>query len=240
VNETLHTVLANPLPILRQIIDNQLYTARQVLDAAKAAGSALGQLGAGLPATLKAVGAKLSTGDVNGAIDALISSGLQPILNLLSNPWTALQPALERPFKVIQALIPALYDSGLSFLVGVVVSTVGIGFDTGTTPFLKQIVTSTQAVLDSLKTLNPVNIVNAVQHGIADVLQNAVARGGHRAGGGAAHRGCHGDLGRGRHRCGARRDHRQGCDHRRHRYAGPGRGGARRCHGNVGNPGDAG
>src|SRR5690349_11478019 len=129
VNETLHTVLANPLPILRQIIDNQLYTARQVLDAAKAAGSALGQLGAGLPATLKAVGAKLSTGDVNGAIDALISSGLQPILNLLSNPWTALQPALERPFKVIQALIPALYDSGLSLIVGIAVSTLGVGFD---------------------------------------------------------------------------------------------------------------
>ncbi|MDX1871315.1 hypothetical protein SBI67_04215 [Mycolicibacterium sp. 120266] len=176
VNETLHTVLANPLPILRQIVDNQLYTARQVLDAAKAAGSALGQLGAGLPATLKAVGAKLSTGDVNGAIDALLTAGLQPILNLLSNPWTALQPALERPFKVAQALIPALYDSGLSFLVGVVVSTVGIGFDTGTTPFIKQIVTSTQAVLDSLKTLNPVKVINAVQHGIADVLQNAVAQ----------------------------------------------------------------
>lgn len=176
VNETLHTVLANPLPILRQIVDNQLYTARQVLDAAKAAGSALGQLGAGLPATLKAVGAKLATGDVNGAIDALLTAGLQPILNLLSNPWTALQPALERPFKVAQALIPALYDSGLSFLVGVVVSTVGLGFDTGTTPFIKQIVNSMQAVLDSLKTLNPVKVINAVQHGIADVLQNAVAQ----------------------------------------------------------------
>lgn len=176
LNETVHTVLANPLPILRQIIDNQLYTARQVLDAAKSAGSALGQLAAGLPATLKAVGAQLATGDVNGAIDALITAGLQPILNLLSGPWQALEPALERPFKVAQALIPALYDAGLSMLVGVVISTVGIGFDTGTTPFLKQIVTSTQAVLNSLKTLNPVKIINAVQHGIADVLQNAVTQ----------------------------------------------------------------
>ena len=176
LNETVHTVLANPLPILRQIIDNQLYTARQVLDAAKSAGSALGALGAGLPATLKAVGAQLATGDVNGAIDALITAGLQPILNLLSNPWQALQPALERPLKVAQALIPALYDAGLSMLVGVVVSTVGIGFDTGTEPFLKQIVISTQKVLNSLKTLNPINVINAVQHGIADVLQNAVTQ----------------------------------------------------------------
>ncbi len=56
LNQTVHTVLADPLPILRQIVNNQLYTARQVLEAAKAAGSALGQLGAGLPATLKRPG----------------------------------------------------------------------------------------------------------------------------------------------------------------------------------------
>ncbi|MHA3018973.1 hypothetical protein ACXPWS_01740 [Mycobacterium sp. BMJ-28] len=175
LNDTVHTVLANPLPILRQIIDNQLYTARAVLDAANAAGSALGQLGAGLPATLKKAGAILATGDVNGAIDAVINAGLMPILALLGNPWAALQPALERPFKVGQAMVSALYNSGLSLLVGVVASTIGLGFNAGgTPPLLQQIVTSTQKVLDSLKTLNPVNVINAVQHGIADVLHNAV------------------------------------------------------------------
>jgi hypothetical protein len=175
LNQTVHTVLADPLPILRQIVSNQLYTARQVLEAAKAAGSALGQLGAGLPATLKAAGKILATGDVNGAIDAVINAGLMPILALLGNPWAALQPALERPFKVGQAMVSALYNAGLSMLVGVVASTIGLGFNAGgTPPLLQQIVTSTQKVLDSIKTLNPVNVINAVQHGIADVLKNAV------------------------------------------------------------------
>ncbi len=175
LNQTVHTVLADPLPILRQIVNNQLYTAHQVLEAAKAAGSALGQLGAGLPATLKAAAKILATGDVNGAIDSVINAGLFPILALLGNPWAALQPALERPFKVGEAMVSALYNAGLSMLVGVVASTIGLGFNAGgTPPLLQQMVTSTQKVLDALKTLNPVNVINAVQHGIADVLKNAV------------------------------------------------------------------
>ena len=62
--------------------------------------SGLGELAAGLPATLQAAGAKLAVGDINGAIDAVILSGMQPIINILLGVWTPMQAVLQRPFAV--------------------------------------------------------------------------------------------------------------------------------------------
>ena len=95
---------------------------------------------------------------------------------MISGIWTPLQTVLERPFQVGQALVPALFEAGLSLTLAAVLSTVGIGFDTGTTPFIQQIVKSTQAVLTAVTTLNPINVLNAIQHGIADVALNFVTQ----------------------------------------------------------------
>jgi hypothetical protein len=81
---------------------------------------------------------------------------------------------LQRPFAVGQALVPALFDSALSLALAAVASTVGIGFDTGTAPLIQQIVTSTQSVLTAVTTLNPINVLNAIQHGFADVTLNLI------------------------------------------------------------------
>jgi hypothetical protein len=176
ITNTIQSEIANPFPILQQIARNQITTAAGVLEAVQAGAKGVGELAAGLPAALQAAGAKLAVGDVNGAIDAIISSGLNPIIGLISGVWTPLQAVLQRPFAVGQALVPALFDAALSLTLGAVLSTVGIGFDTGVTPFIQQIVKSTQAVLTAVTTLNPINVLNAIQHGFADVALNMITQ----------------------------------------------------------------
>ncbi len=174
LNQTIRSEIADPLPILRQILANQRYTVDQLAQAIRAGGAAIGELVEGLPAALKEAGSLIGQGKINAAIDSLLLSGLNPIMNLIYGVWTPLQPMLERPFKVGQAMVPALFDVGLSVVLATVASTVGIGFDTGSTPLVQQIVISTKAVLASLTSLNPAKIINAVQNGIADVLSNIV------------------------------------------------------------------
>jgi hypothetical protein len=176
LTNTIRSEIANPFPILHQIVTNQITTAGQVLQAVNAGGAALGDLAAGLPATLQAAFAKLAVGDVNGAIDSVIASGLNPIVNLITGVWTPLQDVLQRPFAVGQALVPALFNAGLSLALAAVASTVGIGFDTGLKPLVQQIVSSTQSVLNAVTTLNPINLLNAIQHGFADVALNVFAQ----------------------------------------------------------------
>jgi hypothetical protein len=176
LTNTIQSEIANPFPILHQILTNQITTAGQLLQAVNAGGAALGELAAGLPATLQTAFAKLSVGDINGAIDSVIASGLNPIVALITGVWTPLQEVLQRPFAVGQALVPALFDAGLSLALAAVASTVGIGFDTGLTPLVQQIVSSTQSVLTAITTLNPINVLNAIQHGFADVALNVIAQ----------------------------------------------------------------
>jgi hypothetical protein len=176
LTNTIRSEIANPFPILHQIVTNQITTAGQLLQAVNAGGAALGDLAAGLPATLQAAFAKLAVGDVNGAIDSVIASGLNPIVSLITGVWTPLQDVLQRPFAIGQALVPALFNAGLSLALAAVASTVGIGFDTGLKPLVQQIVSSTQSVLNAVTTLNPINVLNAIQHGFADVALNVFAQ----------------------------------------------------------------
>lgn len=176
LTNTIRSEIANPFPILHQIVTNQITTAGQLLQAVNAGGAALGDLAAGLPSTLQLAFAKLAVGDVNGAIDSVIASGLNPIVNLITGVWTPLQDVLQRPFAVGQALVPALFNAGLSLALAAVASTVGIGFDTGLKPLVQQIVSSTQSVLNAVTTLNPINVLNAIQHGFADVALNVFAQ----------------------------------------------------------------
>jgi hypothetical protein len=53
----------------------------------------------------------------------------------------------------------------------------GLGPVLAAVPVIQQAVTSTQAVVDALGTGEPTNVVNAIQHGIADVSTKAIAPG---------------------------------------------------------------
>lgn len=174
IRETLQAELADPFPILRQVFANQRYTVSKLLAAINGGGAALTELVQGLPAALQAAGAILRTGDVNGAIDSLVASGLGPILNFITGVTVPLQDAFERPFAVGQELVAAAFESGLALTVALAQTFIGIGFPVGTTPVLQNLVTVTESVLKSIGTLNPINVINAVQNGVADVLLNAV------------------------------------------------------------------
>jgi hypothetical protein len=176
IASTIQTELTNPFPILQQIATNQITTATGVLEAVRAGAAGVGEIVGGLPAALGAASEKLAVGDVNGAIDAIMMAGLNPFMSLIFGTWTPLQTVFERPFQIGQAMVPAMFEVGLSLTLAAVLSTVGIGFDTGTTPFIQQIVKSTQAVLTAVTTLNPINVLNAIQHGIADVALNFVTQ----------------------------------------------------------------
>ena len=174
IRETLQTEFADPFPILRQIFANQEYTVRQLLAAVNGGGAALTELVQGLPAALQAAGAILRTGDVNGAIDSLVASGLNPILNFITGVTVPLQAALERPFAVGQELVAAAFESGLALTVALAQTFIGIGFPVGTTPVLQNFVNVTQSILESIATLDPINVINALQNGVADVLLNTI------------------------------------------------------------------
>ncbi|WNG81635.1 hypothetical protein C6A86_026305 [Mycobacterium sp. ITM-2016-00316] len=174
IRETLQAEFADPFPILRQIFANQQYTVSKLLAAINGGGAALTELVQGLPAALNAAGAILRTGNVNGAIDSLVASGLGPILNFISGVTVPLQDAFERPFAVGQELVAAAFESGLALTVALAQTFIGIGFPVGTTPVLQNLVTVTESVLKSIGTLNPINVINAVQNGVADVLLNAI------------------------------------------------------------------
>lgn len=174
IRETLQAEFADPFPILRQIFANQQYTVQQLLSAVNAGGAAIGELVSGLPAALGAAGAILRTGDINGAIDSLVASGLQPILNFILGVSTPLQAAFERPFVVGQELVGAAFEVGLAVTVALAQTFIGIGFQVGTTPVLQNLVNVTESIVQSIGTLNPINVINAVQNGIADILLNAI------------------------------------------------------------------
>lgn len=174
IRQTLQSEFADPFPILRQVFANQQFTVEKLLEAINGGGSALRDLVTGLPAALQAAGAILRTGNINGAIDSLVSSGLGPILGFISGVTVPLQEALERPFAVGQKLVAAGFETGLALTVALAQTFIGIGFPVGTTPVLQNLITVTESVLKSIGTLNPINIINAVQNGVADVLLNAV------------------------------------------------------------------
>lgn len=174
IRETLQAEFADPFPILRQVFANQRYTVSKLLAAINGGGAALTELVQGLPAALNAAGAILRTGNVNGAIDSLVASGLGPILNFITGVTVPLQDAFERPFAVGQELVAAAFESGLALTVALAQTFIGIGFPVGTTPVLQNLVTVAESVLTSIGTLNPINVINAVQNGVADVLLNAV------------------------------------------------------------------
>jgi hypothetical protein len=167
--------MANPFPILKQIVANQQYTVSMLGKSVQGFTNGLNDVVAGLPATWQQMEPLIRAGDINGAINAFMSAGLAPITALLINTWNPLQPALQRVFAVGQSYMSAMFDFSLSLLLGTVDSTLGLGFVIpGQVPFVQQVVTSTQNVLGAIGRLDVVGTINAIQNGIADVALNAI------------------------------------------------------------------
>ncbi|PEG59833.1 hypothetical protein CQY21_14190 [Mycolicibacterium boenickei] len=131
----------------------------------------LGVLAAGLPDALQAAGALIAAGDPNGAINAIMGPGVQPIINIMLETVNPQINAVGHVLGVPQPVIDAATESTLGLLVAVASATVGIGFDLPgyPLPLVKQVIAGTQSVLAAAASGDPGTFVNAVQHSVADL-----------------------------------------------------------------------
>ncbi|MUL75549.1 hypothetical protein [Mycolicibacterium sp. CBMA 226] len=176
LGDTGNAVVTNVNPLLRQVVINQLYTLQQAQQLIGNIAGGLGTIGAALPSTFQAVGAQLATGNVNGAIDAFQSGIIMGGLQLITGISQPIQNIVQRPLAVASALVPAMITTVQSLVIFAVGSTLGIGCSDCVTvkPIVQQVVSSIQSVLQAVTTLNPLNVINAVQHGIADVTVDVI------------------------------------------------------------------
>ena len=100
-------MLADPAPVLRQILTNTLGNAKIIAGSLQAAGAAAGTVGQGLPAVLETARDQLSAGDFAGAVDTVFSyvAGgllLQVGLPLIEGPVTVVQNIVGNTNNVVQ------------------------------------------------------------------------------------------------------------------------------------------
>ncbi|MEV0674145.1 hypothetical protein [Mycobacterium sp. NPDC050441] len=144
--------------------------------AGTALSEALSQLAAGLPAGLEAAAAKIAAGDAGGALDGLVQDGMQPLINILIFAVSPEINAVGHVLNIPQPLIDAATETALGVVIGLAASTVGVGYDLDGQPraILKQALVGAQDVANAVATGDPVKVINAVQHGIADFAESVV------------------------------------------------------------------
>ena len=142
--------------------------------AGDALSAGLGELVGGLPAALEAASPLFEAGDINGAIDSIVSSGMMPLLGIITNAVMPEINAVGHLFNVPQPLIDATTETALSSIIGLASATIGIGYslDGIPKPLVQQAIAGTQEIVSSVLSANPVNLVNALQHSTAGMLES--------------------------------------------------------------------
>lgn len=144
--------------------------------AGTAISEALGDLAAGLPAGLEAAAAQIAAGNAGGALDVLVQGGMQPIINILIFAVSPEINAIGHVLNVPQPIIDATSEAALGVVIGLAASTIGVGYDLDGQPraIVKQALVGAQDVANAVATGDPVKVINAVQHGIADFATSVV------------------------------------------------------------------
>ncbi|OBC05097.1 hypothetical protein A5784_11675 [Mycobacterium sp. 852013-50091_SCH5140682] len=178
VGTLIGTEIADPFPILQQIVANQITSGQGVFAGLQQAGEALGQQldpsnPYGIPAQLQLAFTQLFAGDINGAVgtawSALLSpvlvAGLpllEPITNAVKQPVQNLLNVINDPLAV---LIPVLGALNTVYPAVLVSGNVG------------------QNMVDAIKAGDPLGFVNAVIAGPGQIA-DAFLNGAEAAGGG--------------------------------------------------------
>jgi hypothetical protein len=144
--------------------------------AGTALSAALSELAAGLPAGLEAAAAQIAAGNAGGALDVLVQGGMQPIINILIFAVSPEINAVGHVLNIPQPLIDAATETALGVVIGLAAATVGVGYDLDGQPraILKQALVGAQDVANAVATGDPVKVINAVQHGVADFAESVV------------------------------------------------------------------
>lgn len=144
--------------------------------AGTALSEALSELAAGLPAGLEAAAAEIAAGNAGGALDVLVLGGMQPVINILIFAVMPEINAIGTALNVPQPLIDAATETALSVPIVLAASILGTGVDLDGVPraMLKQAIVGAQDLANAVTSGDPVKVVNAVQHGIADFTTSVV------------------------------------------------------------------
>jgi hypothetical protein len=161
----INTQAANPFPVLKQFIKNQVESATILRGVGETAGQVVFNIVSGLPALLQNALEKSLAGDPATAFGDIVQGILLPASPLLLK-MSHVYSVLQRPVAVFQELIAASFSRPQNFIIA------GI---THGVPLIQQVIRSGQTIIGAVMTGNPVTILNALQHGIADVASKAVS-----------------------------------------------------------------
>jgi hypothetical protein len=159
------TQAANPFPALRQFIANQVESAAILREYGEIVGRSLQVMAMNMPGVLGRGLQKAIAGDPATAFGDVLQGILLPAGSFVTELYRV-YTVLQRPVAVLQELVAAAFTRPSNFILAVM--TFGI-------PVIQQVIRSGQLIIGAVTTGDPVNVINAVQHGIADVASKGVA-----------------------------------------------------------------
>ncbi len=171
------TELADPAPVLRQVIANQISTVQSLAAGLQGAGAGLAEIldpgnPYGIPATLQLAFENLLAGDINGAVSntwgALLSPVLYAGLPLLEPITAAIRQPIQNLLNVVDTQTAVIFP---------VLGLLNVGYGTVTAAG-----NVGQDIVDSIRAGDPIGVVNAMLSGPA-VITNALLNGDATGGG---------------------------------------------------------
>ncbi|MBU9766291.1 hypothetical protein FR943_20895 [Mycobacterium sp. TNTM28] len=137
---------------------------------------AFNALGQALPIALEAAQAQIDAGDINGGIDTVMQSTLQPLINILLATTSEIN-AVGAVLNIPQPLLDATGNALIGVGVAIATSTLGIGVHLpDPQPLVQQFITGVQQVSAAAASGDPINVLNAMQHSTADFVATTIAQ----------------------------------------------------------------
>lgn len=159
--------LSNPAPALQQFVKNQVENATILGDFANLGAMTVGQIASDAPGVALAAIEKSLAGDPAGAFGDLVGGVMLPAVGLIVKAG-AVWSVFQRSVLVASELVRWAPGRVVSMVASLMVPGV---------PAIQQLIRSTQSVATAVTSLDPVKVINAVQHGIADVSLANIAVG---------------------------------------------------------------
>jgi hypothetical protein len=160
VQQIITNQIANPAPILQAVLQNQTNNALNLANGLGEAGADLGNAALATPAAVLAATKQVLAGNLTGALRTLESVTLQPLGAATVAVVRSIQNVLQNELAIAGRLAVALPTAAM----GIVAATVNAVAQT-----TRAIVVAGLGVVSAAATFNPVNVVNAITEGAANV-----------------------------------------------------------------------
>ena len=162
------TLLANPAPILQQLLKNNFATATDLLAALQTSGGQLfDNLATIVPQQVQEALANLTQGNIVGVGQNVVNVLTQPILLPFLTLLTSVQPLVEKPFANLLAVSQQFTT---------IAALGGIGVLEPLVSGVNATAQAIQNVVDAARSLNPVGLVSAIV-AVPAIMANGVLNG---------------------------------------------------------------